>query len=228
MVIETAEASLFYNVRNVPGTEPILYLPSALGSIEEMLPIAARFPERTAIFLDFPGHGKSSAPRVPMTSALLGQCAGELLAHLDLPKLDIIGYSLGGYAALELAAAEPNRVRSVASHAMKFFWTPEGKQDAIATFAKAKGQDEAVRVISSVIRDFARRELTPTDIRNSGVPVFLSTGANDEFVVPAEVIRLAQEIGGTASSMIFAGAGHSLRKLSMEEYEGAVREFWGR
>ena len=227
MILEHSSGALFYDVREVSGTEPILYLHSALGSSEEMLPIAACFPERTAIFMDFPGHGKSVEPIEAMTTDCLSAAVARVLSHLGIPKVDIVGYSLGGYVALDLAAAAPELVRSVASHAMKFYWTPDGIENAVATFGKAKGQESAIRVTASVIIDFLRRQLSVGEIRNSGIRVFLSTGELDEFVTPVEVVRLTEEIGDTtASSMIFAGAGHSLRKLSMDAYEKAVREFW--
>jgi 3-oxoadipate enol-lactonase len=59
---------------------------------------------------DLPGSGHSPPPRGEYT---IGGCAAalwSLLDHLDVPRTNIIGFSLGGAVALEMAAQRPASV----------------------------------------------------------------------------------------------------------------------
>lgn len=68
--------------------------------------------DRPALAPDLPGHGTSSAPLVPGARAL-PRLLGRLLALLDrlrLPRVLLVGYSLGARVALHLALDRPERV----------------------------------------------------------------------------------------------------------------------
>jgi pimeloyl-ACP methyl ester carboxylesterase len=68
---------------------------------------------RRAIAFDLRGHGLSDKPRGSMnyrTEMLLGEVL-ELLETLGLEQADLVGHSLGGGVALQLALTAPQRVR---------------------------------------------------------------------------------------------------------------------
>jgi len=68
------------------------------------------------IGLDSRGHGKSAKPREARaygTTNMAGDVLA-LLAHLDIERASIVGYSIGGAIALHLAHAHPERVSSAA------------------------------------------------------------------------------------------------------------------
>lgn len=67
--------------------------------------------EHSVILVDLRGSGRSSKPRGPYAIA---QFAADLWALLDLLEVDathILGFSLGGSVALEMALAQPRRVQ---------------------------------------------------------------------------------------------------------------------
>lgn len=211
------------------GTDvPVLLLHSALGSCEEMRPVRALFAERSTILLDLPGHGRTTETRsTTITTATIAAALDAFLDKLKIPQVDIVGYSLGGYVGLALAKLRPKKVRSVATHAMKFYWTPEAIENAVTTFAKAPVDARSIDAMTSVIRDFNRMQLSAEDIRGAGTPVLITTGERDEFVTANEVGHLWSEVNSeNASLAIFNGAGHSLRKLPLAEFEEVVRDFW--
>ncbi len=67
------------------------------------------------VVYDQRGHGLSSAPDDPArySPRLLALDLMGLLDHLQIEQAHVVGFSLGGGPALALAAAQPNRVRSL-------------------------------------------------------------------------------------------------------------------
>lgn len=70
--------------------------------------------EREVILYDHRGVGGSSRVEQPFTIAELAADALGLLDALDLPSVDVLGFSMGGMVAQELALAAPARCRALA------------------------------------------------------------------------------------------------------------------
>src|ERR1041385_6884408 len=100
------DSVLCYDLRNwdLPGQEhPILFLHSALSTHKEFDKLSAFYHNRKQILLDFPSHGESTTKNLSLTSRILAESVLDLLDELKTYHVDIIGYSMGGYVALELA-----------------------------------------------------------------------------------------------------------------------------
>src|SRR5580692_9594058 len=69
---------------------------------------------RRVIALDDRGHGASAKLYDPAAyhSAIMAEDVRALLDHLDLPRADVMGYSMGARITAFLALAHPDRVRS--------------------------------------------------------------------------------------------------------------------
>jgi pimeloyl-ACP methyl ester carboxylesterase len=69
---------------------------------------------RRAIALDNRGHGQSGKPTDPAAyhSAVMAEDVRALMDHLQLPRADVIGYSMGARITAFLAFAHPQRVRA--------------------------------------------------------------------------------------------------------------------
>lgn len=77
--------------------------------------IAPLLSERFRLFLpDWPGYGRSEPWPDTLRSADLPDILEELRTHLELERLDVIGVSMGGLAALAYALAHPERLRRAA------------------------------------------------------------------------------------------------------------------
>lgn len=59
---------------------------------------------------DHAGHGASGKLTAPIGVAALAGDIEALLAHLDIGPVDLVGLSLGGMIALELALRDPERI----------------------------------------------------------------------------------------------------------------------
>ena len=60
---------------------------------------------------DSRGHGGSSGPKGPYTIGALADDVVALLDKLNLEKVDVVGYSLGGMVGFELASYFPERLK---------------------------------------------------------------------------------------------------------------------
>jgi poly(3-hydroxyoctanoate) depolymerase len=94
------------------GEGPPLLLISGLGAAIEMWePVTTRFRGRELIMFDLPGTGKSSRSRVPLRMRHNARLVTALLDRLGHDRVDVLGYSLGGAVAQELAYRTPSKVR---------------------------------------------------------------------------------------------------------------------
>ena len=63
------------------------------------------------IEFDAPGTGQSDTPLAPMPVSAMALVARKVLEHAGVEQADVLGYSLGGLVAQQLAASAPERVR---------------------------------------------------------------------------------------------------------------------
>jgi pimeloyl-ACP methyl ester carboxylesterase len=67
----------------------------------------------TALAPDLPGHGRSDGPALPTIDAM-AQWIVHLMDAAKLEKAALVGHSMGGGIAVEVAAANPTRITRVA------------------------------------------------------------------------------------------------------------------
>lgn len=94
--------------------QPLLLL-HGLGSStrdwQAQVPVFAQ--QYQVITLDVRGHGQSSKPPGPYRVPLFAQDTAELLQSLNLPPVHIVGLSMGGMIAFQLAVSYPHLVKSL-------------------------------------------------------------------------------------------------------------------
>mgnify|MGYP001268949562 CR=1 FL=1 len=93
------------------GAETVLLL-SGLGNDSQCWPgvveaLAERF---RVLVMDNRGAGRTDAPRPPYSVMQMAGDAAGLLDALDVARAHVVGHSLGGFMALELALSHPERV----------------------------------------------------------------------------------------------------------------------
>ena len=69
---------------------------------------------RKVIAVEMQGHGRTADINRDITSANLADDISGLLDHLKIPRADVLGYSLGGGAAIQFAIRHPNKLRKAA------------------------------------------------------------------------------------------------------------------
>lgn len=99
-----------------PSHPPVLFLHGFLGAGVDWLRIAFEFgTQYFCLFPDLPGHGKNITLSLttPLNFDTLNDGLLTLLDHFQLPQTHLVGYSLGGRAALSFAVHYPERVTTL-------------------------------------------------------------------------------------------------------------------
>ena len=114
MFVETNQISLHYVDEGARNGVPLVFI-NSLGSDlriwdEVVAPLAARY--RIARY-DKRGHGLSDAPPGPYSMRDHATDLLSLLNHLKIDQAVLIGISVGGMIAQDLAAWQPSRVRGL-------------------------------------------------------------------------------------------------------------------
>jgi pimeloyl-ACP methyl ester carboxylesterase len=104
---------------SVPAAPPLLLLMGSSGTME-MWPdalVAALALDRTVILFDHRGMGTSTAPAGPYPFETLADDAAALVRALGHDRADLLGWSMGGSVALDMAVRHPEVVGRVVSYA---------------------------------------------------------------------------------------------------------------
>ncbi|MCB0408992.1 MAG: alpha/beta fold hydrolase [Flavobacteriales bacterium] len=103
----------------------ILILHGALGAKDQFYPLAEMLNDDFEIhLLNFSGHGGETFK----SQFNIPQFAQDVIDYLDenkIDKIDVFGYSMGGYVALFLAKHYSETIGKIITLGTKFKWTPE-------------------------------------------------------------------------------------------------------
>ena len=83
------------------------------GSATAVAPLTSRLPE-PVLALDLPGHGSEPISDDPADYTMAAAVSGVVSATAHLVRFALVGYSMGGRVALNVALAHPDRVASLA------------------------------------------------------------------------------------------------------------------
>ena len=178
---------------------PIVLLHGFTGSSASWATLrAALDATHTTIAVDLPGHGRSSSPSDPTRYALT-RFANDVVRVLDslhLERVALLGYSMGGRAALRLALAHPARVAALVLESAS-----PGIEDPVQRHERVAAD---IALATSIERDGVDAFVS----RWEDLPMWVSQRRLAETVLDAQrAQRMASDAGGLANSLRGAGAG---------------------
>lgn len=131
---------LYYEVHGVG--EPLILLHGGLNTIDmvfgQLLPPLAE--NRQVIAVELQGHGHTADVDRPMSFELMADDIAALIQHLGYQSADIMGFSLGGGVAQQVAIRHPEVVRRLVLISTPFSsdgWYPEVQAGMAAMNAEA-------------------------------------------------------------------------------------------
>lgn len=98
------------------GDETLVFLHGFMGTGADWKPLVAALEEDfTCLLVDLPGHGESVSALGEEKASLAGMGPGvlKILDELGFEKVHLLGYSMGGRIALQLALDQGPRFRSL-------------------------------------------------------------------------------------------------------------------
>jgi pimeloyl-ACP methyl ester carboxylesterase len=111
------------------GKTPLLVLHGSFMSADAMQPFVDAFASgRPVIAIDARGHGRTGDLPGSITYELMADDTAAVLAALNVPSADVLGYSMGGTTAIIMAIRHPNRVGKqiiLAGASRRDGWYPE-------------------------------------------------------------------------------------------------------
>ncbi|HEY7953334.1 MAG TPA: alpha/beta fold hydrolase [Solirubrobacteraceae bacterium] len=99
------------NVIELGEGPPVVFVHGLSGCWQnwlEQLPVLAA--NHRVVALDLPGFGYSQMPREPITISIYARILDQVMAALEIDAAAVVGNSMGGFTAADLAIAFPQRV----------------------------------------------------------------------------------------------------------------------
>ncbi len=121
----------------------MVFVHGFMGDAHDWQPIRAQMAaQHDCIFVDLPGHGESALGpgNGPWDVRAMAKSVVGLLDELELERVDLVGYSMGGRIALHLALDDPERVRRLVLESAS-----PGIEDAAERAARAQLDTERAR-----------------------------------------------------------------------------------
>jgi pimeloyl-ACP methyl ester carboxylesterase len=203
---------IYYEIH---GTgRPLILLHGGVGAIEmfgEVLPLLAE--GRRVVAVDLQAHGRTADIDRPLSYELMADDIAALLGHLEIEKADVVGYSMGGGVALQVAIRHPEVVRKLVVASASYTsdgmhpellemiptLTPEvfaGSPIEEAYLRTAPNPDDFPTLVAKLKQlDIEPFAWPPEDIRGISAPTLLIIGDSDA-VRLEHAVELFRLLGG--------------------------------
>lgn len=224
---ELSNTKLYYE--EVGAGEPIIFLHNAFS--RGIPAFSAQVPFLQAkyhcILPDLRGHGRTICNNLDWTIPQLADDIVEFVDKLQLSKVNLIGFSMGGGVALHTAAKCPEKIKSLItigaascvtdglkSNADNFEYhiiNNEEDKDFINLLIKnhydAHKGDWKAFAKTSVMNWRKYPDLSSEELKRLNFPSMFIAGSEDQSIIKEHIESLAKEVENSKSSII-KGCGH--------------------
>ncbi len=225
--------------------KPLLLLHGALGSqtqFQSLLPLLEA--DYDLFHFNFDGHGGVEST-APYTMALFVENTLNFLDQNGLAQVDVFGYSMGGYVALNLALQNPERLGRILTLGTKFAWTPESAArevkmlnpqkiaEKVPAFAQQLAQLHAPLAWEGVVEKTAQmmlamgegQRLSMEDLGQIKQEVLIGLGSEDRMVTLEESEKAAEAL--TQGRLLsLAGQPHPIEKVDFSVLAHSIKNFF--
>ena len=193
------DLSMYYEVHG--EGPPLILLHGAYLTAETMGPLVPGLAEtRQVIVPEMQGHGRTADVDRPLTYEQMADDTAALARHLELEQADLVGYSMGGGIALQLAFRHPALVRRLVVASAGF------RYDGMSAEALAMFPSITPEMFAGSPREMEYVRLAPNPEDFPTLVAKLKTLLTTDFAWPEEDIR-----GIAAPTLIVLGDSDSIR-----------------
>lgn len=225
--------------------QKLLLLHGALGSAENFDQLTLLLRQNFEIdTLDFDGHGKQKASEKPLTISGFANQVLEFLNENEIEKINIFGYSMGGYVGLYLAKNHPERIERLFTLATKLNWTIEGSQkeasllnpeiikEKVPKFAaaleKMHGQnwESLLPKTAKMMLELGKFPILKNDdFAKITTPTLIAVGDKDIMVSIEESVSCYRELPNS-QFLVLPDTQHPIERVNSEELAHQIKKYF--
>lgn len=220
-MVQSGDISIAVREDGRPDAPPLLMLHSLGTSVQVWDPVVAALAARFRVIRpDMRGHGGTAATPGPYTIAQLARDALGVLDALGIEKAALVGLSIGGLIAQQIAATAPGRVTALALMDTALKIPPASLWHERAALVRAKG-------MQAVVEPVITRWVTPEAPTHAAEPLraLLLATPPEGYAASAEAIAAAdlseQSRGITARTLVLVGEADQATPVASAE---AIRD----
>lgn len=222
----------------------LLLLHGALGSKDQFTKLAQLLaPTFKAYSFNFSGHGGRKADN-PFSIELFINDTLNFLKTNALDTVNIFGYSMGGYVALQLARDYPSLVGKIITLGTKFNWTKESAEKEIRLFDPEVVEQkvpkfaellktrhfpmdwkEIMKKTALMMSELGNGSaMKADDFRKIENSVLISLGSEDNMVTQAESLEVVSFLKN-GSFQLINGFKHPIESVNVEILAQKITEY---
>ena len=183
---------------NEDKQETIVFLHGFTGSTKTWQPVIEGWGDVKIVLIDLIGHGETDCPESVEGYSMDRQLEDleELFGQLELERLTLVGYSMGGRTALAYACSFPGRIKGLVLESA----SPGLRSEAERQERRTRDEGLAERIVAGGIENFVGRwENIPLFDSQKSLPEPVKRAVREE--------RLLQNPIGLANSLKGMGTG---------------------
>ncbi|CAN5313890.1 hypothetical protein BH10BAC1_BH10BAC1_06230 [soil metagenome] len=223
----------------------LLLLHGAIGAKDQLEPLALKLKNDFIVHtMNFSGHGGEEMSNTFSIKSFSNDVLNYIKQN-NIDKINIFGYSMGGYVALHLAKHHPEKIEKVFTLATKFDWTPDIAQkeikmlnaekiaEKLPAFAKTLENRHYPNDWKTLLNKTAdmmvelgnKIDLTHSDFESIHIPVTISVGDEDNMVTLSESKNVCQSIKN-AHLIILSDTMHPIEKVDLGYLSTEIKLFF--
>ncbi|MDP1727654.1 MAG: alpha/beta hydrolase [Bacteroidota bacterium] len=195
--------------------------------------------------LNFSGHGGEMIPPNGLTFDTFAQ---NILSYLDqhkIEKINLFGFSMGGYAALYFAKLHPQRVEKIITFNVKFNWDPistaketgfldpEKMLEKVPAFANNLMMQHGMLIWKNLLKSTSdmMHKLAETivmsdeELGSIATPVLLGIGDRDTTSSIKETTD-AYKLLPNSQLLVLPNTAHPFEKLDLDYLQLAIKKYF--
>lgn len=224
--------------------QKLLLLHGALGSAKSFHLIEPLLHNDFEVHtLTFEGHGEKTIPENDFTIARFANEVVDYLAQNNIDKINIFGYSMGGYVGLYLAKHFPEKVEKLYTLATKLHWTIEGSlkeasmlnptiiKEKVPKYVEALEQlhgtswEHLMQKTAQLMLHLGEKPtLNIEDFPKINMPILLSVGDKDAMVTIEETVNAYRKLNN-AQFFVMPNTIHPIEKVDVTELVHQIKRF---